>query len=65
MQMLGSYEDINPIERTSRGTLFGRTHNYKKAFIHDSVTIGKKIKVKIVKAHQRRLDCKVIDPKSL
>jgi threonylcarbamoyladenosine tRNA methylthiotransferase CDKAL1 len=65
MKMLGSYEEINPIERTSIGTLFGRTHNYKKAFIHDSVTIGKKIKVKIVKAHQRRLDCKVIDPESL
>ncbi|WP_455368599.1 tRNA (N(6)-L-threonylcarbamoyladenosine(37)-C(2))-methylthiotransferase [[Eubacterium] cellulosolvens] len=61
MKMLGTYEEINPIEKTSRGTLFGRTHNYKKAFIHDSVLIGKKIRVKVIEAHQRRLDCKVIE----
>ncbi|MEE9458488.1 MAG: tRNA (N(6)-L-threonylcarbamoyladenosine(37)-C(2))-methylthiotransferase [Candidatus Bathyarchaeia archaeon] len=65
MKMLGSYEEINPIERTSRGTLFGRTHNYKKAFIDDVVPIGKKIRVKIIEAHQRRLDCKVLDPEVL
>jgi len=65
MKMLGSYEEIYPIERTSRGTLFGRTHNYKKAFIHEAVPVGKKIRVKITGAHQRRLDCKVLDPKGL
>jgi tRNA A37 methylthiotransferase MiaB len=65
MKMLGSYEEIYPIERTSRGTLFGRTHNYKKAFIDDVVPIGKKIRVKIIGAHQRRLDCKVLDPEVL
>ena len=60
MKMLGSYEEIYPIERTSRGTLFGRTHNYKKAFLHESVPIGKRIRVKVINAHQRRLDCKLI-----
>lgn len=65
VKMLGSYEEIYPIERTSTGTLFGRTHNYKKAFIHDVVPIGKKIRVKIIGAHQRRLDCKVLDPEVL
>jgi tRNA A37 methylthiotransferase MiaB len=61
MKMLGSYEEVYPIERTSTGTLFCRTHNYKKAFIQDVVPIGKKIRVKIIGAHQRRLDCKVLD----
>ena len=61
MKMLGTYEEVYPIERTSTGTLFGRTHNYKKAFIQDVVPMGKKIRVKIIGAHQRRLDCKVLD----
>ncbi len=61
MKMLGSYEEVYPIERTSTGTLFGRTHNYKKTFIQDVVPMGKKIRVKIIGAHQRRLDCKVLD----
>ena len=65
MKMLGSYEEVYPIERTSTGTLFGRTHNYKKAFIQDVVPIGKKIIVKIIGAHQRRLDCKILDPQML
>jgi tRNA A37 methylthiotransferase MiaB len=65
MKMLGSYEEIYPIERTSTGTLFGRTHNYKKAFIQDVVPTGKKIRVKIIGAHQRRLDCKILDPQML
>ncbi|TRO57574.1 tRNA (N(6)-L-threonylcarbamoyladenosine(37)-C(2))-methylthiotransferase [Candidatus Bathyarchaeota archaeon] len=64
MKMLGSYEEVYPIERTSTGTLFCRTHNYKKAFIQDVVPMGKKIRVKIIGAHQRRLDCKVLDPKA-
>jgi hypothetical protein len=55
------HEEIYPIEKTSRGTLFGRTHNYKKALIHEAVPVGKKIRVKIVGVHQRRLDCKVLD----
>jgi MiaB-like tRNA modifying enzyme len=63
MKMLGSYEEIYPIERTSTGTLFGRTHNYKKAFIQDVVPMGKKIRVKIIGAHQRRLDCIILEPK--
>ena len=62
MKMLGSYEEVYPIERTSTGTLFGRTHNYKKAFIQEVVPTGKKIRVKITGAHQRRLDCKILDP---
>ncbi len=61
MRMVGSCEEVYPIERSRYGSVFGRTHNYKKTLTGQREAAPKRLKVKISGAHLRYLDCEVLD----
>lgn len=64
-RMASSHEEVFAIEVSRCGSIFGRTHNYKKTLIRGGENFGKKLRVRVTNAHLRYLDCEVIDSKPL
>jgi len=59
--MVGSREEIYPIEKSRYGSVLGRTHNYKRTLTGQREAVSEILKVKITCAHLRYLNCEVLD----
>ncbi len=64
-RMAGCREEVFAIEVSKCGSIFGRTHNYKKILIRKREYLGRKLRVRVTNANLRYLDCDVICSKPL
>ncbi|MGQ9543084.1 MAG: tRNA (N(6)-L-threonylcarbamoyladenosine(37)-C(2))-methylthiotransferase [Candidatus Bathyarchaeia archaeon] len=60
MRMIGAIEETHVTERSRRGNVFGRAHNYKKILIGRDRKLGGKVKVKVTSANLKYLCSEIL-----